>query len=101
MANEMDFTPELTLTPDLNSTQAAAQPPEAPSLTLNPSASAGEGKRRRAAAARTAAGTSRTPPSTPAAARARLGVRSLRSFRRNSPTSRKYRGATARISRNQ
>ncbi len=42
MANEMDFTPELTLTPDLNSTQAAAQPPEAPSLTLNPSASAGE-----------------------------------------------------------
>ena len=39
MADNTDFTPELTLTPDLNAAAAAAEAPvpEAPSLTLEPS----------------------------------------------------------------
>ena len=39
MTEKNDFTPELTLTPDLG-TAAAAQAPEAPSLTLDPQTAA-------------------------------------------------------------
>ncbi len=46
MTDQTDFTPELTLTPDLGSGAAAqAQAPEAPSLTLTPDASAAEAQR--------------------------------------------------------
>ena len=50
MANEMDYTPELTLTPDLNTGaagQAASRAPEAPNLTLTPDQQAAEQQRQR------------------------------------------------------
>ena len=37
MSEDLDLTPELTLTPDMNAAQAAAVP-EAPQLTLEPDA---------------------------------------------------------------
>ena len=40
MSDNTDFTPELTLTPDLNAGAAAAQAPQAPELTLTPDQSA-------------------------------------------------------------
>ena len=40
MADNMDMTPELTLTPNLNTATAAAAAPEAPQLTLEPTAAA-------------------------------------------------------------
>ena len=36
MSDNSDFTPELTLTPDLSAGTAAAQAPQAPELTLTP-----------------------------------------------------------------
>ena len=45
MADNTDFTPELTLTPDLNTASAAAEAPkipEAPSLTLDPTVAVDE-----------------------------------------------------------
>ena len=42
MSDNTDFTPELTLTPDLNAGAAAAQAPQAPELTLTPDQSAAD-----------------------------------------------------------
>ncbi|MGM9606734.1 MAG: toxic anion resistance protein [Oscillospiraceae bacterium] len=42
MADNMDMTPELTLTPDLNTATAAAAAPAAPELTLEPTAAAND-----------------------------------------------------------
>ena len=42
MTDNTDFTPELTLTPNLESAAAEAKAPEAPSLTLTPDAPAAE-----------------------------------------------------------
>lgn len=42
MADNMDLIPELTLTPDLNTAAAAAAAPEAPQLTLEPTAAAND-----------------------------------------------------------
>lgn len=46
MTDKTDFTPELTLTPDLGGAAAAeAKAPEAPNLTLTPDAAAAEQQR--------------------------------------------------------
>ena len=45
MTDNTDFTPELTLTPNLESAAAEAKAPEAPSLTLTPDAPAAEAQR--------------------------------------------------------
>ena len=42
MSDNSDFTPELTLTPDLSAGTAAAQAPQAPELTLTPDQSAAD-----------------------------------------------------------
>ncbi|MGN0968509.1 MAG: toxic anion resistance protein [Oscillospiraceae bacterium] len=42
MADNMDMTPELTLTPNLNTAAAAAAAPEAPQLTLEPTVAAND-----------------------------------------------------------
>ena len=60
MSDKLDMTPQLTLSPDLNTAAAAA--PEAPTLTLEPAAETQPAQMSQAGAGRQRCQTGREPP---------------------------------------